>query len=213
MFGPEASLSAGTVTSEGLNALPRILPKGEQFSQAASELAFPKQMVQVLSTMIPGTKITIDVRGGRGLLATEMLALLKDELTRKHFSLVLWQTGTVEAVRNLPPSEFAQTLLEGAEAVRAAGSDLILIDPQFSRFLQTNANLDPYIQALQEVAATPGVVLFRRYDLMRNWVNEGQIDLERTARADRQKVVEVLHACLGQQLAKLVLASAHLKED
>ena len=56
----------------------------------------------------------------------------------------------------------------------------------------------------------PGVVLFRRYDLMHAWVNEGQIDLERTPRSDRQKTIETLHACLGKHLARLIVASAHL---
>ena len=210
LFGPEASLLPGTVTSQTLGGTAKLtLPDAERL-QAVSDLAFPKQMVRMLVASVPGATVDITVRGGKGLLATEMLEIMKDEVQKHHFDLVLWQTGTVEAVRNMPPGEFGQTLLEGADAVHAAGADLVLIDPQFSRFLQTNANLDPYAQSLQQVAATPGVVLFRRFDLMRNWVNEGQIDLERTARPDRKKTVETLHACLGQQLAKLVLSSSRL---
>ena len=106
--------------------------------------------------------------------------------------------------------EFGQTLSDGAEAVTAAGADLVLVDPQFSRFLQTSSNVEPYEQALQQVAAMPGVVLFRRYDLMRAWANDGQIDLERTPRSDRQKAIETLHACIGKHLARLIIDSAHL---
>ncbi len=208
MFGPEASLLPGTVTSQTFGGSANAISQGGERLQTVSEQAFPKQMVRALLSSVPGASITVTVRGGKGLLATEMLGILKDELTRQHFDMVLWQTGTVEAVRNLPPAEFGQTLLEGADAIHAAGADLVLIDPQYSRFLQTNANLDPYAQALQQVAATPGVVLFRRYDLMRSWVNEGQIDLERTAKPDRKRMVEMLHACLGQHLARLVLSSA-----
>lgn len=210
MFGPEASLLPGTVTSQTFVSPPRLTAPATERLEIVSELAFPKQMVRSLLASVPGASISITVRGGKGLLATEMLEIMKDELQRRHFDLVLWQTGTVEAVRNFPPGEFGQTLLEGADAAHAAGADLILIDPQFSRFLQTNANLDPYAQALQQVAATPGVVLFRRFDLMRSWVNDGQIDLERTPRAERKKTVETLHACLGQSLARLVLNSSRL---
>ncbi len=207
MFGPEASLAAGTVTSQVLgNGVATDTSK--ILTQPPSERAFPLQMAKNLRTLFPGIEVQVSVRGGRGLLATEMLDLLRKELTLKQYDLVIWQTGTVEAVRNLPPSEFGQTLSDGAQAVQEAGGDLILVDPQFSRFLQTNSNLDPYLQALQQVSAMPGVVLFHRFDLMRGWANDGGIDLERTSRSDRQKAIETLHACLGRHLARLVAASA-----
>jgi len=209
MFGPEASQGRGTLTSQVLGAGPGpVGTPGQTFAQQPSEQAFPLQMAKQLRAMVPGADVQVVVRGGRGLLATEMLALLRKELAATHYDLVIWQTGTVEAVRNLVPSEFGQTLADGAEATQAAGADLMLVDPQFSRFLQANSNLDPYLQALQQVAAMPGVVLFHRFDLMRGWANDGQIDLEHTARSDRQKAIETLHACLGRSLARLVLASA-----
>lgn len=208
MFGPEASLAPGTITSQSLGNGTPLAPQAKLFSQLPSDRAFPLQMVKAMQEAVPGLQVSITVRGGRGLLATDMLGLLRTELAGKHYDLVLWQTGTVEAVRNVPPGEFAQTLSEGADAVLAANSNLILVDPQYSRFLQTNSNLEPYELGFQQVAAMPGVVLFRRYDLMRGWVNDGQIDLERTPRADRQKATELLHVCLGKHLARLILESA-----
>lgn len=209
MFGPEASQEGGTLTSQVLGAGPGpVGTPGKILAQQPSDQAFPLQMAKQLRALVPGADVQVVVRGGRGLLATEMLALLRKELAAAHYDLVIWQTGTVEAVRNLLPSEFGQTLADGAEAAQAAGADLVLVDPQFSRFLQANSNLDPYLQALQQVAAMPGVVLFHRFDLMRSWANDGQIDLEHTARSDRQKAIETLHACLGRSLARLVLASA-----
>lgn len=207
MFGPEASLSSGTITSQALG-LGAAVSAGSKLKQMATERAFPMQMAKALRDAVPGLDVRVTVRGGKSLLATEMLRLLQEEMSSQRFELVLWQTGTVEAVRNVPPGEFGQTLSEGAGAVLAAGANLVLIDPQYSRFLQTNSNVEPYEQGLQHVAALPGVVLFRRYDLMRNWVNENQIDLERTTRSDRDKVIETLHLCLGKHLARLVLESS-----
>ncbi len=207
MFGLDASLSPAAVASQaggnGNTQSPAQLITG-----TASGRAFPLQMAKALQSAVPGLAVNVTVRGGRSLLATDMLGLMRTELVAHHYDLVVWQTGTVEAVRNVPPGEFGQTLSDGAEAVVAAGANLVLVDPQFSRFLQTNSNLEPYEQGLQQVAAMPGVVLFRRYDLMRGWANESQIDLERTPRSDRQKVIETLHACLGRHLARLVLDSA-----
>ena len=211
MFGPEASLSPGTITSQSLSDGGPVIVAGAQvFNKEASERAFPRQMARYLKVLVPGADVQITIRGGRGLPATDMLSLMRTELAIHPFQLVIWQTGTVEAVRNLPPSEFGQTLSEGLEIAQAANANLVLVDPQFSRFLQTNSNLDPYILALQQVASLPGVVLFRRFDLMRNWANDGHIDLERASRADRQKVIEALHACLGRHLARLVLDSARM---
>lgn len=209
MFGPEASLGPGTLTSRAFGDSSKLAFQSKLFTGPASEEAFPLQMAKALRSSVPGLDIKITVRGGRSLLATDMLDLLRSELAAHHYDLVLWQTGTVEAVRNVPPGEFGQTLSDGAEAVTAAGADLVLIDPQFSRFLQTSSNVEPYEQALQQVAAMPGVVLFRRFDLMRTWANEGQIDLERTPRSDRQAVIRTLHACLGRHLARLIIESAH----
>ena len=210
MFGPEASLGPGTLTSHTFGEGGKLSMQSKLFTGPASAQAFPLQMVKELRNAVPGLDVRITVRGGRNLLATDMLDLLRSELATHHYDLVLWQTGTVEAVRNVPPGEFAQTLSDGTEAVADAGANLVLIDPQFSRFLQTSSNVEPYEQALQQVAAMPGVVLFRRYDLMHAWANEGQIDLERTPRSDRQKVIETLHACLGKHLARLIVDSAHL---
>ena len=209
LFGPEATLQPGTAMSQASSGPQREpAPAPQLFHTEPSELAFPRQMAKALEVAVPGATVNITVRGGRGLSAADMLKLLRTSLAEAPYQLVLWQTGTIEAVRNVPPGEFAQTLSEGAEAVRDAHADLVLIDPQFSRFLQTNSNLDPYEQALQQVGSMPGVMLFRRFDLMRSWVNEGQIDLERTPKANRKHVVETLHACLGAHLARMVLGGA-----
>ncbi len=208
MFGPEASLDPSTISGQSLTGRTSPAPVPQVFNRAASEQSFPMLMAAALREAVPGAEVKVTVRGGRGLLAADMLTILRTEVATHAYNLVLWQTGTVEAVRNLPPGEFSQTLLDGAEAVREGGADLVLIDPQFSRFLQTNANLEPYTQALVQTAAMPGVVLFHRFDMMRNWVNEGQLDLERTPKADRKKSIEFLHACLGKYLGKLVLDSS-----
>ena len=204
----------GTVTSQTLNNTKPVVPApgppaASALTPEASEQAFPRQMAKVLQAQIPGLVVDVVFRGGRGFSASDMLAQIREAVAGGSFQLVLWQTGTVEAVRNTPPGEFAEVLSDGAAAIEAAGANLILIDPQYSRFLQTNSNLDPYTQALAQTSSMPGVALFRRYDLMRIWASEGQIDLERTPRAQRLHTVQTLHACLGAALARMVTAGTH----
>ena len=209
IFGPDASLQPGTLTSQAMgNTAPGTPP---QITLApAGPTSFPQKMADALRDAVPGLQVQVTLHGGRGLTAAEMLDMLRKDLAAHKYQLVLWQTGTVEAVRNIPAGEFYQTLMDGAVLVTEQGADLVLVDQQFSRFLHANANLDPYAQGLQQIAATPGVLLFRRFDIMRNWASEGQIDLERTPRAERRAKVEMLHTCLGQQLARLMLGASRL---
>jgi acyl-CoA thioesterase I len=204
VFSPSESLQQpGTHTAQSPGA------SGPKKDLApATDTAFPLQMARALEAAMPGLTVKVTVRGGRGMQASEMLDIIRNELSTAHYDLVIWQTGTVEAVRNIPVGTFDEVLSDGAATVAAAGADLVLVDPQFSRFLHANSDVDSYAQALQQTAAQPGVVLFHRFGLMQHWSSTGQIDLERTPKPMRMATVEQLHACLGQALAHFVAASA-----
>ena len=197
--GPVDILAVGSATTVG------SLTAGGLHS-AAQGGAFPWHMVRALHAALPSVDFRLTVRGGRGMTTEDMLPLIEAALKQQHYPLVLWQTGTVEAVRGLQPDGMLDVLHTGAERVRDAGGDLVLIDPQFSRFLRANTDLDAYEGVLQQVATMPGVVLFRRFDLMRAWANDGRVDLERTAAADRGKALDILNRCLGQTLARFILS-------
>jgi hypothetical protein len=175
---------------------------------AGHTTAFPYRMVDALQMALPRITFDLTVRGGRGMTAGDMLPLLRGALATRHYSLVLWQTGTVEAVRGLPPDGMVAALQEGVEPALAAGADVVLIDSQFSRFLRANADLEPYQDALQQVAVLPGVVVFRRFEVMRSWADAGTIDLEHTPRGDRNHAMSLLNTCLGNALARFVLNGA-----
>ena len=201
--GPVDILAVGSATTVG-----SVTTSGEH--SAAEGGAFPWHMVRALHAALPSVEFRLTVRGGRGMTAEDMLPLIEAALAQQHFPLVLWQTGTVEAVRGLQPDGMLDALHTGAEHVRDAGADLVLIDPQFSRFLRANTDLDPYENTMQQVAAMPGVALFHRFDLMRAWAGNGRIDLERTPKSDRDKVLEELNSCLGKALARFVLSGADI---
>lgn len=198
--GPIDILAVGSATTVGA-----VGTKSQQ-PTAAEGGAFPEQMARALNAALPAIHFNVTVRGGRGMTAEAMLPLIAEALKQQHHPLVLWQTGTVEAVRGLRPDGLLDVLHEGADLVRDAGADLVLIDPQFSRFLRANTDVDAYEDVMNQAATLPGVVLFRRFDLMRTWADGGRIDLERTAKADRDKALDRLNACLGQALAKFVLS-------
>jgi acyl-CoA thioesterase-1 len=169
-------------------------------------IAFPWRMAEALEAAVPGLKVSLTVKGNPGATAGDLSAAIRGEIAAKPYKLVLWQTGTVEAVRNLPPGDFTQALLDGVDAAAQGGADVLLIDPQYSRFLQAHADVEPYERALEQVSAMPGVEVLRRFDLMRYWADNGQLDLEHVAEADRGATLSTLHSCLGAYLARMLLA-------
>ena len=162
-------------------------------------------MVQALHAALPDTEFDLTVKGSRGMSAKDMLSVLDAELAKRSIPLVLWQTGTVEAVRGLGPDSLHATLDAGVRHVRARGGDTVLIDPPFSRALRANTDVEPYERVMHQVAGLPGVLLFPRYDLTRYWVEKGIMDVEKAPLSNRAVAMDELHECVGRALAAFVL--------
>src|SRR5678815_929753 len=92
--GPVDVLAIGSATTVG-----SLTRAGE--SSASQGGAFPWHMVRALHAALPKVEFRLTVRGGRGMTAEDMLPLLDTALKQQRYPLVLWQTGTVEAVRGL----------------------------------------------------------------------------------------------------------------
>jgi hypothetical protein len=176
--------------------------------ERSTDTSFPAVMVAALRVAAPAATVALTVRSGRGMTAADMVPQLREAFARHRYQLVIWQTGTVESVRGLPPDDFLQTLGQGVQIARDNGADIVLVDPQFSRFLRANANLDPYLQVMRQAAAMGNAVLLPRFDLMKTWVDAGRLDMERTERPHREAVARSVHVCLGQALARIVLQAA-----
>lgn len=165
------------------------------------------RIAAVLNERFPNLRVVVEARGQRGATAPESLALILRELASLRPHLVLWQTGTVEAVRSLEVDELTQALNDGIERIRAAGAEVALIDQQFSRFLRANADIDRYRDAMRVTAAAEGVSLLRRYDWMRHWAENDGPDMERAPRAERAAVMAQLNDCLARGIVAQLRAS------
>lgn len=170
--------------------------------------AWPMRLEALLEGDRPGLKVEVTVRGRRGITPAESGALLAAEMARAPAQLVLWATGTVSAARGLEVDDMVETLNAGLEALKTAGTDAVLIDPQFSRFLRANANVEPYLDAVRLVAATHGVPLLRRWELMRLWAESEVVDVERAPKPERVAATDRLNDCLAQAMAALIQSGA-----
>lgn len=171
----------------------------------------PEHMVAALRAAVPGATIRLTLRAGRTESAEDMLATLKAELPRHAYQLVLWQTGSVEALRHGPVEMFGRALHDGVSAATAAGADLVLIDMQFSHLLRQHADPRPYRAAMTDAALRPGVMLFPRYALTHAWAEDGVIDVEAGKRSERRDIAARLRGCLGAALAHMLLDAARTR--
>lgn len=171
---------------------------------SGAEAAWPAQFADRLREARPGLRVELEVRGARGLMAEEMLAIILAATAPKPH-LVVWQAGTVEAARGLDTDWLGRRLNAGLEALRERGVDAVLMDQQFSRFMRANSDIDAYRDTLRMASGVHGAPLLQRYALMQHWAESERIDIERTPRDRRVAATDQLNACLGEALARLVL--------
>ena len=73
-----------------------------------------------------------------------------------HPDLVIWQVGTNAVLRNLDPAETAKLVEEGVARIQAAGSDVVLVDPQYSpRVTEHGESASQIVKLLGRVADAP----------------------------------------------------------
>src|SRR4029450_10705779 len=106
-------------------------------------------------------------------LAHGMAKLLIDEKP----DLVIWQTGTIDAIRRIEPDDFRAALEEGVETVQKGGADVILMNMQYSPRTESMIALGPYADVMRVVAQQYEIPLFDRLAIMRPWSDTAAFDL------------------------------------
>ena len=82
--------------------------------------------------------------------------------------LVIWETGTTDAVRGVGVEDFAAALQTGIDELKAHGVDIILVDMQFSHSTTTVIDFEQYLNTLHQVGDVNNVSVSPRFGLMRH---------------------------------------------
>lgn len=172
--------------------------------------AYPARLEAALASRLPqaSVKVVTDVKGRR--TAAEMAAAVAQLVRDEKPDLVIWQTGTVDAMRGVDPDEFRATLEKGVATARAAGADVVLMNMQYSPRTETMIADQAYADAMHSVAQQQDVPLFDRFSVMRHWSETGTFDL---SGCDRSRIAEKVHDCLGKLLAELIVDTAQLDRN
>jgi hypothetical protein len=170
--------------------------------------AYPARLEAALRERLPGVNVTVVVHAKPRHSAAEMLRQLPKILLDDKPSLVVWQTGTYDAVSGLDPEEFRLALEEGVEILHAGGADVVLMNMQYSPRTETMIAIGSYVDNFRWVSREREVPVFDRLAIMRHWSEHGVFDLY-AANKDMATARRV-HDCLGRALATLIVDSAHL---
>jgi hypothetical protein len=124
-------------------------------------------------------------------------------------NLVIWQTGTVDAIRRVELDEFRAALEDGVEALQAGGSDVMLMNMQYSPRTESMIPVGPYVDEMRAVAQQRDIPLFDRYAIMRYWSDEGAFDFY--AAGKDNGLAQRVHDCLGRAIGAAVIEDGHLR--
>jgi hypothetical protein len=170
--------------------------------------AYPARLQAMLKEKLPSVPVSLSVDIQTAKTAEEVAGGLVKLVEAKRPTLVIWQTGTVDAMRSIDPDDFRSAVDEGVVALQNAGTDVVLINLQYSPRTETMTSTPPYLDNMRVVAQQHDVPLFDRFAIMRHWNDEGDFDLfSATHGLDLAKRV---HACLGRALSTFVIDAAHL---
>jgi len=144
-----------------------------------------------------------------GQTADMMRRSMKDMLVDQKPDLVVWQTGTVDAIRRIEPDEFRIALQKGVDTLLSAGTDVVLMNMQYSPRTESMIAVGPYADGMHAVAQQREVPLFDRFSIMRYWADEGTFDFNAAGRDPR--LAQRVHDCLGRAIGTLVIAAGRLQ--
>lgn len=170
--------------------------------------AYPGKLEQALRKRFPDVDIKVIALAKSRQTAADMSQALEKALLDHKPDLVVWQTGTVDAMRGVDPDSFRVSLDEGIDHIVDAGADLILMNMQYSPRTETMISLSNYADIMQVVARDREVPLFDRREIMRYWNDNGNFDLNLATKD--LATAYMVHDCLGRALASLVVEASNL---
>jgi lysophospholipase L1-like esterase len=168
------------------------------------ENAYPQRLQKELARRFPKARFAVINLSKRGQLASEMAGRFATDVLGQQPALVIWQTGTVDAVRGVDVEAFSDTLESGIDKLEGHGADVILMNMQYSPHTSTVLDVTPYRDDMAWVAQSKSVILFDRYAMMRYWAEAGIIDFSNPSEADQAKNDDLVHGCLAYRLAEMV---------
>jgi lysophospholipase L1-like esterase len=175
---------------------------------SAPEFTYPNRLAAQLKRHYPTADITVINSGRGGEDAPEMMKRLQTSVIDHHPDLVIWQVGTNAVLRNLDPDITASQVEDGVALIQAAGSDVVLVDPQYSpRVTEHPESAGRIVKLLNRVAHLHHIGIFPRFEVMRDWHEKQALPIDSFVIADGLHMNDWGYACFAQLLGDDIIES------
>lgn len=175
---------------------------------SSPDATYPSRLGVELRARFPGRDITVLNRGVNGEETTNMMARFAADVLAAHPQLVLWQIGTNSVLRDHPLSPHAVQLHDGIERLKAAGADVVLIDPQFAPAVLAKSETQGMVEQIALAAKNEDVDLFHRFAVMRDWHDAQHISFDTFVSPDHLHMNDWSYACLAKLLSVAIAEAA-----
>jgi hypothetical protein len=173
-------------------------------------LAYPARLEAALRKKFPDVTVKVVPYVTPRQTAEAMAQAFPKMLKSEKPQLVIWQTGTYDALQGIGTEPFQTTLEQAVDALHNGGADVILMNMQFSPRTDAVLASQAYADAIRWVALEHGVNLFDRQGIMRQWSELGTFDL--MAPTKSLDTATQVHNCIGRLLADLVADAVKINE-
>jgi lysophospholipase L1-like esterase len=177
------------------------------YGSSSPEFNYPNRLAAQLRRKYPGADITVLNQGVGGEDAPEMMKRLQTVIDARP-DLVIWQVGTNAVLRNLDPAETQKQVEEGVARIQATGTDIVLVDPQYSpRVTERAESASRMVKMLSKVAQLRHVGIFPRFEVMRDWHDQQALPVDSFVIADGLHMNDWGYACFAQLLGDDIITS------
>jgi len=175
---------------------------------SSPDASYPSRLGVELRARFPDREISVLNRGVNGEETTNMMARFAADVLAAHPQLVLWQIGTNSVLRDHPLSPHALQLHDGIEQLKAAGADVVLIDPQFAPAVLAKSETPGMVEQIALTAKQEDVDLFHRFALMRDWHDVQHLAFDSFVSPDHLHMNDWSYACLAKLLGGAIAEAA-----
>jgi acyl-CoA thioesterase I len=175
---------------------------------SSPDATYPSRLAVELRARFPGHDIIVLNRGVNGEETDNMMARFAVDVIAAHPQLVLWQIGTNSVLRDHPLNPHAVELHDGIEQLKAAGADVVLIDPQFAPAVLAKAETEGMVEQIALAAKEENVGLFHRFDVMRNWHDVQHLSFDAFVSPDHLHMNDWSYACIAKLIGNAIAEAA-----
>lgn len=168
------------------------------------QAAYPRRLEEAMRRRYPGVAITVINKGVARETTQDMVERFARDVYALSPTLVIWETGTYDAAHGVEVDSFATALAAGLAELREHRLETMLINMQYSRSTASVINFEPYLDAMQHTADVEDVYLFRRFEMMKYWAENGIFDFASVPPERRVSLAATVYGCLAERLADAI---------